>query len=238
MDAVSRAQWGAAPPLSPFYIPPPGMFDNGCFVHHTVTSTGPDEAAIVRGVQAFHQSEGVPGGPWKDIAYSWLVGQSGIVYEGRGWGVAGGHTKGYNASSHAVCFIGNSDTDVPTVEALAAIESVIDECLARYGGPVRTHNAVNQTACPGSNLTAWVESGRHVDPPHTPDPEEDEMTDAQLERLIAAHKADTDRIIEKLGGVGSQQVATNQWLERLHNSLDGQGQDVKMIRDDVRKLKP
>lgn len=65
--------------------------------------------------------------------------------------------------------------------------------------------------------------------------QEDDMTDDQLERLIAAQEANTDRIIEKLGGLGSQQVTTNKWLERIHNSFKGIGEDVKMIRDELRK---
>ena len=33
---------------------------------------------------------------WWDIGYSFLVGEDGNIYEGRGWNEIGAHTKGYN----------------------------------------------------------------------------------------------------------------------------------------------
>jgi hypothetical protein len=149
VNYVSRAQWGARPPKST----KPITSSECLFVHHSVTGTGPDEAAIVRQVQAFHMDTR----NWQDIAYSWLVGQSGAIYEGRGWGVAGGHTEGWNSKSHAVCFIGNSDNDTPTPQALAAISAVWAEHARRYAtNTLRPHRAVNQTGCPGAQLTSWV----------------------------------------------------------------------------------
>lgn len=217
MKIVSRNDWGAQPPRTPLYYPPPGNFTDGIFVHHSVTNTGPDEPALVRGIQGYHQNTN----GWKDVAYSWLVGQSGTIYEGRGWGAAGGHTQGYNTSSHAVCFIGNSDTDIPTVEALAAIEQVIVECLARYGmsAPVRPHRAVNQTACPGAYLADWVVHDRPTTPPHTPDPEpEDDMTPAQAEALA---RIDTlvQQVNHDLGQLKAQVAAVEQLDERVLQRL-------------------
>ena len=34
---------------------------------------------------------------WWDIGYSFIVGEDGNVYEGRGWDMVGAHTKGYNS---------------------------------------------------------------------------------------------------------------------------------------------
>jgi hypothetical protein len=150
MNLVTRQQWGARPPKSVKTI----ASSEGIFVHYTVTPTGPDEAAIVRNVQAFHMDTR----GWQDIAYSFLVGQSGNVYEGRGWGVAGGHTEGWNSRSHAVCWIGNQET--PSDAALAAIDDVCAEHARRYGGWVKAHRDVNSTSCPGDKLAAWVAAGR------------------------------------------------------------------------------
>lgn len=33
---------------------------------------------------------------WWDIGYSFMVGEDGNVYEGRGWDQVGAHTYGYN----------------------------------------------------------------------------------------------------------------------------------------------
>jgi hypothetical protein len=158
VDYISRDQWGARPPKAKTILTP-GQIE-GIFVHHTVTGTGPDEAAIVRQVQAFHMdSKG-----WNDIAYNWLVGQSGNIYEGRGWLANGGHTQGWNFTSHAVCFIGNSDTDVPSEAAKRSLNIVIEESLKRFGGFVKPHGAVNETGCPGQNLAKWIVEGRQSAP--------------------------------------------------------------------------
>jgi len=34
-----------------------------------------------------------------DIKYNFLIGQDGVIYEGRGWGVVGQHTNGQNLMS-------------------------------------------------------------------------------------------------------------------------------------------
>jgi len=34
-----------------------------------------------------------------DIKYNFLIDQSGVIYEGRGWGVVGEHTKGKDSRS-------------------------------------------------------------------------------------------------------------------------------------------
>lgn len=149
MRYVSRAGWGARPPKSKSYI----RGSNGIYVHH---SAGPTSQTCKQ-IQNYHMdAKG-----WVDIAYSWLVDKNGTIYEGRGWGVAGAHTAGYNSSSHAVCYIGNTSASAAPAVAKAAINTVINEHNRRYGsGYVRPHNAVASTACPGTDLTKWVNSGR------------------------------------------------------------------------------
>jgi len=148
MNYVKRAQWGARNPRYRNYI----GWSNGIYVHW---SAGP-KTQTPRQIQDFHMdSRG-----WSDVAYSWLVDDSGVIYEGRGWGVVGGHTAGYNSSSHAVCYIGRSK---PSQKALDSISIVIAEHNKRYPhGYVRPHNAVSATACPGPDLTKWVTSGAYV----------------------------------------------------------------------------
>ena len=36
---------------------------------------------------------------WVDIGYSFLVGEDGNIYEGRGWRASGAHCVGYNSKS-------------------------------------------------------------------------------------------------------------------------------------------
>lgn len=44
---------------------------------------------------------------WADIGYNFLIGEDGIAYEGRGWGIRGAHSPDYNAKSIGICIIGN-----------------------------------------------------------------------------------------------------------------------------------
>lgn len=149
METISRQQSGLEPPAYVNRI----YSSEGIYVHH---SAGP-ESQTVKQIQNYHKhSLG-----WSDIAYSFLVDNRGLIYVGRGWGVAGGHTYGYNSRSHAVCYIGNTDEKDAPAAAKRAINTVILEHNRRYGaGYVRPHNAVNQTSCPGKGLTAWVNAGR------------------------------------------------------------------------------
>jgi peptidoglycan hydrolase-like protein with peptidoglycan-binding domain len=60
-----------------------------------------------------------------------------------------------------VCYIGNTSVKAAPAIAKQAINTVINEHNRRYGaGYVRPHGAVSSTACPGSDLTAWVNAGR------------------------------------------------------------------------------
>nr|QZF74707.1 PGRPLCLAe [Rhodnius prolixus] len=64
---------------------------------------------------------------WYDIAYNFLVGGDGYIYEGRGWNKVASHTASYNAISIGVAFIGNFARDVPPKKQLAAFEILLSE---------------------------------------------------------------------------------------------------------------
>lgn len=156
LTVYNRAAWGAKAPKSL-----QRLTSNGdVWVHHTaVADTWPGlqgEIAEMRSIQRYHQdSKG-----WSDIAYSWVVFPSGNVFEGRGWGVAGAHTKGHNSSSHGICFAGNFQHDHPTEAALEAARALI-RWGAEKGVVARPfnlggHRDVAATACPGQNLYPLV----------------------------------------------------------------------------------
>ena len=184
MAYITRAEWGARPPKSRVTI---GRSE-GMFTHYTAgprAATRAAGVAQVRGIQAFHQnSRG-----WADIGYSFLVDDEGNVYEGRGWGVAGGHTNGWNSKSHAVCAILN-DGQQPTPQMLAALRFVHDEHDRKYGkGFHRSHRDVNPTSCPGDILHRWMQAGMPVDgatPPPPPAPPVDPQASAAFRRYAAA----------------------------------------------------
>lgn len=104
MTIRTRAQEKLRPPLRRHLIPMP---TEELWLHH---SAGPRAQAWSQ-IQRDHMlSRG-----WSDIAYSFGV-QGGTVLEGRGPGVAGGHTRGRNTVSHGICVVGNFEVDTPTEE--------------------------------------------------------------------------------------------------------------------------
>lgn len=147
---IPRSEWGARAPRS---TSPLSSTSNGVFIHHTVgpsPDTLSESKAEMRNIQRFHMdSRG-----WNDIAYSFVVDENGNVFEGRGKGVAGAHTQGYNSTSYAICFMGNYETQQPTNAAIAAARWVRREYLRLGDKPLRAHSQVNSTACPGRNLRA------------------------------------------------------------------------------------
>lgn len=157
---ISRAQWGGIP-YTPVRIK--GQVST-VFVHHTVTGTEP-EARIVKSVEAFHVGQGM-----KAVAYSFLHGQSGEVYEGRGWGNAGGHTEGWNSRSYAFCAIGHFDKDRPSEPLVASIAAKIREGIElgfiRPDAEIRAHGkpygGVGTTGCPGKLLAARLNDIRSL----------------------------------------------------------------------------
>ena len=149
MRIITRVEWQARPPKTTpraITLPTPELW-----LHHTASPTG--YAVRVRAIQDYHMD--VRG--WNDIAYSYLINHDGDIYEGRGAGIAGGHTAGHNTISHAICVMGNYDLTQPSV---AALRSVVE--LARYGhaegwwreGFTGGHRDASgaSTSCPGGNL--------------------------------------------------------------------------------------
>jgi len=98
---------------------------------------------------------------WSDIAYSYLMDPDGFVFEGRGAGVAGGHTAGQNTVSHAICIMGHYDiqpVDPDLVNRL--VEFIVYGFLHKWwpidltGGHRDAPGA--STSCPGKNLYALI----------------------------------------------------------------------------------
>ncbi|KAL1130488.1 hypothetical protein AAG570_011736 [Ranatra chinensis] len=89
---------------------------------------------VVRVIQSGQMSN-----KWSDIAYNFLVGGDGFVYEGRGWNRTGGHSKKLNRWSIGVAFIGTFTTYLPTKRQLDAFD------LLLKGGVLMNQLAPNYT---------------------------------------------------------------------------------------------
>ena len=153
MKVVSRADWGAKPPKSRRAIREKEV--THFFLHHAA-ATYKDGPSAMRAIQKFHQdSRG-----WADYAYNFGVWDDGNIYEGRGFGAQGGHTKGWNTRSVAVCYMGDGSKPVPkpALKAIAEVARMADEYFGR--NLIRQgHKDVGATACPGDWLYGWWQEG-------------------------------------------------------------------------------
>ena len=107
---------------------------------------------------------------WSDIGYSFLVGEDGNVYEGRGWDRVGAHTKGYNSRGLAISFIGSYTSHTPGTAALSAANHLISCCVSHgkltsayrlYG-----HRDAGSTSCPGDSLYSLIQGWSHYSHVH------------------------------------------------------------------------
>jgi peptidoglycan recognition protein len=156
MRIISRAEWGAKDPLAITRVPIP---TDKVYIHHTAGSERGAEG--MRRIQRDHMLPESQGGRgFRDIAYSFVIdGDDGLIYEGRGAGVKGGHVHGAENNNHGICLMGNYENEYVTDQAR---QSLID--LLRHGrvsgwwevdeilGHRQEPEHVGDTACPGSNL--------------------------------------------------------------------------------------
>lgn len=115
-------------------------------LHHSVTPEwlGVDAA---RSLDSIARRRG-----FVQISYNWLVDVQGNQIEGRGWGRLGAHTQGYNSTAHAICLIGNFQTNQPPQAMLEALADLVRVHGKKGFGPGRIthgHRQLGQTSCPG-----------------------------------------------------------------------------------------
>lgn len=152
---------------------------------------------------------------WRALGYSWAITVDridngyGRIFEGRGWGGAGGHTKGRNRVSHGILLVGNW-TSATSAEIEAASRSAAwligDGDRRGYtrrvvsGGHRQAPGAA--TACPAAAGMAVVARSRQLLKTPPPDNEDDEMTPAQEAKLDAVIQdvADLTRVVRDLAG--------------------------------------
>lgn len=174
MTIYRRSDWGAAPPKAPLnYDIAPG---DSLVVHHTgggaAPASVPDAMAMLRGIQSSHMN-----GDYTDIAYNMACDQFGNIYECRGMDAQGAATYSANDRTRAVVWLGNSDVETPSPQALAAIASLFASEVGRNlksNATITGHRDWTPTACPGETLYGQLPTIRSYTKP-IPSEETDEM---------------------------------------------------------------
>ncbi|XP_061173305.1 peptidoglycan recognition protein 1-like [Saccostrea echinata] len=151
---IGRNEWGATQPggkvddlqnLPKYVIISHSGSGINAFTEHQC-------AEEVRSYQTYH----IYNRGWSDIGYNFLIGEDGNVYEGRGWGKEGAHTKGLNKYSIGICFIGNFDRRLPNQRALEAAKDLIRTGVKEGKIPtnfiLKGHRDFSNTASPGECL--------------------------------------------------------------------------------------
>lgn len=204
------------------------------WVHHS--GPGTKNFATLLGNERYH----VVTLGWRGLGYSWAITANRIdrgfarIYESRGWGVQGGHTRGRNTLSHGFLLVGDW-TAATRAEIEAAAKSLawlIDDG-ARRGFTTRSITGGHRqapgaaTTCPGTAGMAVVRRGRELlaapkpaPPKPEPEPEEDEMNPEQDARLRRVEEAVNDLagLVNSVvdGQIGGRNVGSD--LQRLRLS--------------------
>ena len=102
---------------------------------------------------------------YNDIGYSFLVGQDGKIYEGRGFEREGAHTKGFNSVGYAASFIGNFMEHLPNDKSQESVKALIqcgvDKGYISSNYSLYGHRDVGTTACPGTAFYHVVQTWPH-----------------------------------------------------------------------------
>jgi hypothetical protein len=175
MNVVTRAQWGARPPKSRVALQKART--KSFFLHHAA-GVYPSGVEAMRRIQRQHQDAN----GWADYAYNFGVWDDGTIYEGRGWGAQGGHTRGHNSTGVAVCYMGDGRRPVPKA-ALDAILIVAADADRFFGKELErlAHRDVGATQCPGDWLYGWWQTAK-VRPAPAPAPDPFALKPAHVSR--------------------------------------------------------
>ncbi len=158
-----REAWGAAPAGS-------GMVEHvpvRLTLHHTaVSQTSPAQGpARARQHQRYHQSLG-----WPDLAYHFLVDQTGLAYEGRDLRFRGDTGTEYDPTGHfLVCMEGDFDAQEPTSVQLDTTVALFAWAVDRFGIDAATlagHGAYADTSCPGASVAPLIPGMAEAVAPH------------------------------------------------------------------------
>lgn len=160
---VSRRKWGARRARYRIASMSPKQAQR-VFIHHTTGASCYNLASCSRLMRS-HQNYHMNNNRWPDIGYNFLIGGDGRIYQGRGFGIEGAHTVGYNRDAIAISFIGDFSRRKPNSKMLAAAKRLIacgvKKGLIKRGYRLHGHRDANCTSCPGNALYAIIRKWPH-----------------------------------------------------------------------------
>lgn len=138
-------------------------------VHHEgsnffAATSQSDVAARLNSVRNAHLDRRARTGErWCDIGYHYIIDPAGRVWEGRNTRYQGAHVQDENEHNLGIMVLGNFERQRPTPAAKQALDTFVAMQMQRFSVPinrVRTHKEFGGTACPGSELQAFMNQMR------------------------------------------------------------------------------
>jgi N-acetylmuramoyl-L-alanine amidase len=158
---VSRQEWSARPPLLPLVTLVTPVAN--VVILHTASKNCLSQyncSALVRQIQDGHTNK-----KYDDIAYSFLVGGDGNVYEGRGWDTRGAFGYHYNNISIGVAFIGTFSSVAPNARQIHAGQQLIAKGveLGKVSPDYKllAHRQIRDTESPGDAFYEILKTWPH-----------------------------------------------------------------------------
>lgn len=169
LELVSRAEWGANPPV----LPMRGHVIDRLTIHHTGTDQNPRRSVAekLRGLQLFSQrvdslASGRLKPAWADVPYHFYVGVDGAVGEGRDWRYAGDTNTEYDPAGHLLVVVeGNFQRDTLTTAQRRTLDLLIPTFAEHFRIPperLASHRDFADTQCPGAYLYAELPRFRQL----------------------------------------------------------------------------
>ena len=121
-------------------------------IHCAATPEGRD--IKMETIKSWH----VKGNGWSDIGYHFVIELDGTIKDGRPLHRSGAHTKGHNANSIGVCYVGGIDKDKkPKDTRTEAQRQSMDNLIAgllldNVDASVHGHNEFSAKACPSFDV--------------------------------------------------------------------------------------
>lgn len=120
-------------------------------IHCSATKEG--HPFFAADIDRWHKAQG-----WSGIGYHYVIDIDGKVETGRAEHQTGAHTKGHNANSIGICYIGGLDRDgkpkdTRTPEQRKSLAELVARLKAKYPkATVHGHNEFANKACPCFNV--------------------------------------------------------------------------------------